>query len=208
MTKLRSLDQLIDVASRVLGEKGAENFSLDDIAAEFGMHRSSLYYYISNKAELLDLVERQRLVVIADEIKRITLSSEPPRQKLLTAIQAHLRHIDRFYPESKTWNPLRSDFVTEPAEDDEGAKLASDIGSCFRAIIEDGMASGEFSCIGEPRIVAFAILGMCNWVTRWYRKGGKLSIDEISEMFIRLIEAGLVPATADASPPATALRRR
>jgi hypothetical protein len=142
------------------------------------------------------------------DIKKITMSERSPRQRLSDAIRAHLRHSDRFYPESKAWNPLRPDVDAVIAEDDKGAKLASDIASCFRQILEDGMATGEFACIGEPRIVAYAVLGMCNWMPRWYRKGGRLSVDEISETFVRLVEAGLIPATADESPPATARQRR
>jgi hypothetical protein len=40
-------------------------------------------------------------------------------------------------------------------------------------------------------VTAFAIIGMCNWMHRWYRRDGRLSIEEIIQQFSRLILAGL-----------------
>ena len=199
VTKLRNLDQLIEVASRVLVEKGAENLSLDDIAIELGMHRSSLYYYVANKAELLGLVEYHRLATIVEEIRSITLSEQPAREKLSEALRAHLRHLDRFFPESKAWNRFQPIADTRGVIPKDGPQLGSDIVGCFRTIIEQGMASGEFSRVGEPKLLAYAILGMCNWLPRWYRKGERLSIDEIADNFLGLIAAGLLPNTNSAA---------
>lgn len=196
VTKLRNLAQLIDVASRVLGEKGAESLSLDDIAAELGMHRSSLYYYVANKAELLDLVERHRQELIADEIDRIAASDAQPRAKLAAAIRAHLQHMDRYFPESKSWNRLDPNPHPAVAPLDSGALRNRAIVDRFAGILEAGMASGDFAGVGEPKLLALAILGMCNWAPRWYRKGGRLSIDQISELFSALVEAGLTPRAA------------
>jgi Tetracyclin repressor-like, C-terminal domain len=32
---------------------------------------------------------------------------------------------------------------------------------------------------------------MCNWMYRWYRRDGRLSIEEIIQQFSRLVLAGL-----------------
>lgn len=200
MTKLRNLDQLIEVASRVLVEKGAENLSLDDIAAELGMHRSSLYYYVANKAELLGLVEYHRLTLIVEEIQVITLSDQPPRQKLAAALRAHMRHTDRFFPESKAWNRFEPIPDTRGAIPKDGPKLGSAIVACFRTILEEGVVCGDFSPLPEPRIVAYALLGMCNWLPRWYRKGERLPIDAIADTFLALIEDGLLADAAVSTP--------
>jgi AcrR family transcriptional regulator len=197
MTKLRNMDQLIEVASRLLVEKGADSLNFDDIAADLGMHRSSLYYYVQNKTELLNLVEIHRQGLIAEELARIAQSNDSSRTRLLSAIRAHLRHTDRFFPESRTWNRIDPNPYIDEKRSDHGSLVNRGIVECFRSIIEDGVTAGEFACMGEPKVLAFAILGMCNWVPRWYRKGGRLSIDEISEMFVGLIEAGLLRRPVD-----------
>jgi hypothetical protein len=41
------------------------------------------------------------------------------------------------------------------------------------------------------------VLGMCNWVYRWYNPNGELSAQEIAEIFTRLVLEGLSVAPDD-----------
>jgi hypothetical protein len=50
---------------------------------------------------------------------------------------------------------------------------------------------GEFPSDLDVKVTAFAIIGICNWMHRWYRRDGRLSIEEIIQQFTRLVLAGL-----------------
>jgi hypothetical protein len=39
--------------------------------------------------------------------------------------------------------------------------------------------------------MSYAILGMCNWMHRWYHQEGRLSIDDIIQQFTRLVLDGI-----------------
>ena len=44
---------------------------------------------------------------------------------------------------------------------------------------------------GDPKLLAFAILGAANWITRWFDPRGAASSDEIGQAFADYLLAGL-----------------
>ena len=58
-------------------------------------------------------------------------------------------------------------------------------------IVAEGIRAGVFRDV-PPRLVVFAILGMVNWVHKWYNPRGRWGAEEISAAFLSLIEGGLL----------------
>src|SRR6266481_2998618 len=58
-------------------------------------------------------------------------------------------------------------------------------------IVAEGTSTGVFRDV-PPRLVVFAILGMVNWVHKWYNPRGRWGAEEISAAFLSLIEGGLL----------------
>ena len=52
------------------------------------------------------------------------------------------------------------------------------------------MASGEFREV-DPKIAAFAVIGMANWTSRWYSPSGSRTPEEIGEIIADLALHGL-----------------
>ena len=68
----------------------------------------------------------------------------------------------------------------------------------FTKVVEDiimqGIEQGYFRRV-NPKLQANAIIGMCNWLYRWYKPGkSSLTPDEIVEQFTDLLENGLFRA--------------
>ena len=40
-------------------------------------------------------------------------------------------------------------------------------------------------------MMAFSILGMCNWMFKWYYKGGRLTIDAIAHYMAEIVLDGI-----------------
>ncbi len=189
MTKVRDLDQLLDVAARLFGELGYEATTLERIAQELGILKGSLYHYISSKAELHSLVTGRRLAMLVDEVAVIAKLDLPADERLERTLRAHLRTIDEFHPESSQW------FV-QPAPPRQGAanpstELNRRYEHILNSIVDDGVSAGLFRNDLDSQVATLSMLGSCNWMTRWYRQGDRLSIEEIANAIITLALDGL-----------------
>jgi hypothetical protein len=57
-------------------------------------------------------------------------------------------------------------------------------------IIERGVREEVFRPV-DPRMTVLGLIGMCNWMVRWYRPDGRLTPDQIAEHFFDLVLRGL-----------------
>jgi hypothetical protein len=61
----------------------------------------------------------------------------------------------------------------------------------WATLLEQGVTTGEVRDDLDVRVTGYAILGMCNWVYRWYNPHGALSAEEVADIFTRLVLEGL-----------------
>ena len=190
MTKIRDRDQIIDVAARLFVEKGFDATSLDDIASEIGTARSALYYYVSGKAELRSLIQIRRVHVLVEECEAIVASNGTAARKLAALVHTHLGHFERHYPESRGWSFITTESMVHDKSSEELHAEQRRVHGAFRAVIEQGVRSGELSTV-DPSVAAMGIIGMCHYVTTWYRPGGPRSIGAIGDIYAALAIGGL-----------------
>lgn len=185
MTKIRDRDQIIDAAAALFSAKGYEATSLDDIAAELGTARSALYYHVSGKAELRALIQIRRVRMLVEEAAQVATAEGTASQRLAELVRVHIRHFQRYFPESKMWLQITAaddvqDTATEQLHDQQRAFTRH-----LRNVIEEGIANGEFRATNSA-IAALGIIGMCHYLTIWYREGGPLSTSEIADVYAEM----------------------
>jgi hypothetical protein len=61
------------------------------------------------------------------------------------------------------------------------------------SIVVEGIRRGAFR-EAPPRLVVFGLLGMLNWLYKWYNPSGRWGAEEISGAFLTLVEGGLLTA--------------
>ena len=87
-------DQLIDTARRLFGERGTTDVSMDEIAAEAGVARSTVYVYFANRDELLRACVQSMYDRLQDTIALVVDDGATPVARLRGLILGVLERVD------------------------------------------------------------------------------------------------------------------
>lgn len=181
--------EIITVAARLFKEKGYRATTLEDIAVAVGMLKGSLYYYIQSKEELLYIVVREPVRQIYNKLEEIVNSDGPIKAKIAQALANHMTLFHQHYPHMAVYlhdyhhlmQKLQKDVIETPKH----------YHRLWYALLQQGIDTGELRSDLDLKVIVYAILGMCNWVYRWYNPEGKQSAEAIAEVFTTLVLDGL-----------------
>jgi len=180
---------IVDTAAELFARDGFGATSLDDIAAMLGVTKGALYYHVKNKEEILRLIYLTVLTASEEPLHHIVKADLPPLEKLQRAVE-HQAAVaaDRspamivFYREHPhLTGPFAKEIILRKKAYEQ----------YFEQIIEEGQEAGAFQLNVDPKIASFGILGMCNWLSQWYRQDGQYSNQQVSMMFANMIANGL-----------------
>lgn len=147
-------DQIIDVAGRLVGERGTTDVSMDEIASEAGVARSTIYVYFANRDELLRACVTQMHAQLVKTIDEMWNRESTPIDRLRVVILGIFELLDA--------NPafVRLALATYGAVSASGAVVDSalslvglDVVERTRELFEDGVATGVFRPLDADRAV-------------------------------------------------------
>ena len=184
---------IVAVAAELFARNGFGATSLDDIAEVLGVTKPALYYHVKNKEEILRLICLLILSIAEEPLQRIVESDLPPAEKLQRAIEHHIAiaanrspALTVFYREQQhLTGPFAKEIILRQ----------KDYEHYFEQILEEGQATGAFRTV-DSKIITFGLLGMCHWLSMWYKPSGRYTPQQIAEIFADTVEHGLIP-----SPP-------
>jgi AcrR family transcriptional regulator len=153
------------------------------------MLKGSLYYYIRSKEELLYLVVRDPIRQAYNKLEEIVKSDMPATEKITQAISNHVSIFHQHYPHIAVYlhdfhnmmEKLKGNSIETPKEYQQ----------LLAQLLQQGVDSGELRGDLDVMVAGYAILGMCNWMYRWYTPEGHLSAEAIAEVFTKLVLEGL-----------------
>ncbi len=196
--KLRR-QMVIDTAVKIFHQKGYRAATLDDVAKELGLTKPALYHYVSSKENLLSQIYLQALERFFSYIYEIPSLELSPTEKMRLFIRRHLNTvvIDNL--------AMFSVFFSEENQlpDEDFQKIREEkkkFTKVVEEIIQEGMDRGSFRRL-SPKLAAYAIIGMCNWLYRWFKHDtSPFSPDEIADQFISLLENGYAQPEDEGGP--------
>jgi len=184
-------DEIVAAAAAIFKEKGYQAATTRDIASAVGIQQATLYYYVSSKEELLYLVVREPIAQLYAEVEAIMKASWPARVKIERGLQAHLAAFDENYPHMLVFVQELHNVVQ--ALQDRLRDFPRRYQYLWEDILRQGVAAGELREDLDVESTTLMILGMCNWMFRWYRKGGRLDTATLARQYASAILDGIVP---------------
>lgn len=159
---------------------GYHGTGLRDIARAVGVRPASLYHHFASKQELLFSVLSHTIDDLLAGAEDVLAAETDARGQLAGLVRRFILLVSARQREGAVGDiELRS---LEP----DNRKVLIDkrdrYQCCYEAVIERGVAEGVFSVI-DAKLSTYAILGMCNHVSMWYRPGGARTIDDIATAY-------------------------
>ena len=182
-------DQILRAAADLFRERGYPASTVDLIATRLGMSKASLYTHFRAKEEMLAAISRETIEAFTRDLSLVLASRLPAEDKLRRVIRQHVQFVIAnrsfltvFFGEEANL-PARFARALAAQKDryDKGVER----------IVQEGIRSGVFRDV-PARLVVFGLLGMMNWVNKWYNPAGRWGAEEISAAFLSLIEGGLL----------------
>lgn len=183
-----SKEIIMEVATEFFEREGYHGTSLDDVAKRLKVTRQAFYYYYQGKQDLLwdiNRVAERHLLDAAGEILERGLDPLPRLEALLrshTLVMArHSVVVSCFFSEERSLSPARRRAVHKSRR-----RYTEQLAEVYGEALADGLVEDM-----PPELGAYLLLGSCNDVSRWYRRDGSWSPEEIADAQVRILMRGV-----------------
>lgn len=180
--------QILDAAARLFYGKGYHATTIEDVAREVGMLKGSLYYYIKSKEDLLFELLYQVIHEAKAGVEEKLVGVTEPGAALEVAFASHIDHIIQH--QVKVGLLLHEFGALAPERQQKVRLVMRQYTQVFVDILRRGQESGVFIA-GDARLMANGILGMGNWLYKWYRADSGVSRDEVKQTFGNIVLGGV-----------------
>ena len=195
----RTAEAIRQAGVKLIYRHGYEAMSLRQLAAEVGLQSGSLYKYFDNKQSLLFDIVREHMQDLLSKAEDVLKGVDDPMERLKAFCAFHLR-----YHMTRMAHVFIANMEIRSLDDDHRA-LVVNLRRRYEDLLEDtlreGAQAGVFQ-IKEPKVVTYAIISMLTGICMWYRPGGRLTQDELVEIYTGLAVNGVTGATAQGAPAA------
>jgi len=172
-------------AASAFRRRGYHNTSMVDIAKTLGLSKAALYYYVTNKEEIL-FESHAMTYDLMDEVfktyRRSSLSG-------LDTLEAVFRDFVGLLTQSGVSLLTDVDSLKSEWRDSVLARR-SKIERRVVDIVKRGQADGTLRP-GDARLYVFFFMGALNWLNAWYDVEGRLKGDDIADHFVMQLRAGI-----------------
>jgi len=189
------LREICRIAARVFYEKGYDGASMQDIARAVGLTKAGLYHHVGSKDLLLFEIMNYGMDILDETVLEKVKAIQDPRERLRRTIMGHIDLIVRARDQEITVILHENRSLRSPLRQKINARKKQYIEFLEHTIKQvQEQASGR--PLASPRLAAFALLGIVNWLYQWYRPEGPVGEEELSQAYVDFFFRGLLGTEA------------
>jgi TetR/AcrR family transcriptional regulator, cholesterol catabolism regulator len=193
-------NRVFEIAAEVFHKKGYDNTSMSDVATAAGLTKAGLYHHIDSKEHLLYTVLDYGLDLTGSCVVKPLEEIADPLERLKTMIDLHLRlvleernlEVTGLLHECKTLSSSDRNRINRRKK--EYVRMTTKL---IAEVTEKYNVTGV-----NPKLAAFALLGMLNWTYQWYKRAGSIRRDEIVSSFQQIFLQGILGTASEDRPSA------
>ena len=189
-SEYRSVREKVLAASvQLFAEYGYHAATMRDIARMAGIQAASIYYHYPSKQALLVEIMESHMRQLNANLERIISKPHTFQQCLYEVISNHILLHTTFKSEF-----FIIDTEIRALEGDNRSKilaLRDHYEDLIQGLLHEGMIQGVLRQT-DIKISSYAIIAMCTEVAQWFRSAGRLSVQQVVEMYFQMIAEGLL----------------
>lgn len=189
--------EIIQAATDLFAHTGWAVATADEIAAEAGVTKRTLYTYFGSKAVLLREVGDELIEPSRERVRSLAASEGTPIERLRLAVTSYMELV-------VAWKDQYLVFLEEMKHLDDSAManvrgISAEWVAFMRGVIEDGQKSGDFDATRDPTVAAQSVLALLNGMTYWVHPESGASQPQLVDHTVALILDGLSVASPQAA---------
>ena len=188
----KRIQEILTAAAELFGERGYDAVSLEHVAERLDVTKGSLYYYFSSKDEL----GTAAIETLGDEwtarLEQLLERTEgTPEARLRALIHEHVTIAVNDYPAALRLFLMPREWPSAQRERIKELRLRHD--ALFRALVEEGLASGEFTVTSVDTVLQCMHAAMSQaptWCGELPPAARGKAVDEVADTLMALVHLG------------------
>jgi AcrR family transcriptional regulator len=170
-------------AVEIFAEQGFHGSSTRQIAKDAGMSPAAVYQHYRSKEDLLYAITWTATKTLADRMESVATQPGSATERLSRLVSTHAAHNAALHTAARVANAeLHS---LRPKQRKGIVAIRDGIDALFDDCLREGSRSGEFT-LTDLAMTRIALISLGIAVSRWYSPDGRLTPQEVGEIYAML----------------------
>ncbi|HXB49229.1 MAG TPA: TetR/AcrR family transcriptional regulator [Streptosporangiaceae bacterium] len=165
------LESLLAVAVTVFNERGYDGTSMEDLSRRLGIAKSSIYYHVDSKEDLLAIALDRALDGLFSVAEQVTAGGGPAIERLERLVRGSVQVLADRLPYVTLLLRARGNTATER----RALARRREFDQIVAELVAEAERDGDIRPDVDPAITARLLFGLVNSLVEWYRPGRRPS---------------------------------